>query len=174
MEVGGAGMERTLRLCWSDDVVEEAAFLLEPLREILGCAVERGGAFSLLREEFHAARGQVRAADLLRRLCRLRPPRGLLLAVTGADLYAPGMNFVFGEADRRWCCALVSTARLREGTDPVMLRRRLLVEAVHEVGHLLGLGHCRLPPCAMHFSVAVEEVDRKGARFCPECRARLG
>ena len=85
------------------------------------------------------------------------------------DLYAPDLNFVFGEADERRGVAVFSTARLRlaaESTD--RLRRRAATEAIHELGHTFGLRHCSRPNCVMWFSNTLTETDRKDVRPCAE------
>jgi archaemetzincin len=101
-----------------------------------------------------------------------------LLGVTALDLYIPTLTFVFGEAQIAGRCAVVSVHRLRQEfyglpPDPRMARERLLKEAVHELGHTLGLKHCDDYRCAMAPSHAVEWIDLKSSRFCPDCQARL-
>lgn len=97
------------------------------------------------------------------------------LALTDADLTAPGRDFVFGEATLGGGWAVLSTARL-ECTDSQTageerLRARLLTEAVHELGHLAGLPHCKTPGCVMNRSVTADDVDRKSPEFCAACAA---
>lgn len=45
-------------------------------------------------------------------------------------------------------------------------------EALHEIGHMLGLGHCA-GSCCMQPSGNAAAVKNKPAAFCPACRARL-
>lgn len=101
------------------------------------------------------------------------------LGITDVDLFAPGLEFVFGEATLGGCCAVVSTARLRpenygEAPDRRRFLRRLLVEAVHELGHVAGLDHCTVPRCVMSPSRIIEDSDRKGPDFCPACANAAG
>ena len=77
------------------------------------------------------------------------------------------------DADRDAGSALVSTARLATRDLP-RLAIRASVEAVHEAGHLLGLGHCLDPRCAMFLSRETMEVDRKGPGLCHGCRVAVG
>ena len=91
----------------------------------------------------------------------------LRLGLTDVDLFDTGLNFVFGEASPGRG-AVVSTARLDEafyGLEPApeaLRARRLLTEAVHELGHAVGLGHCAREDCVMWF--------RSGRRQLSCCR----
>jgi archaemetzincin len=116
-----------------------------------------------------AARDQYRADRLLGQA--RRATAGRVLAITGVDLYMPGLNFVFGSAGGR--AAVVSIRRLRSGADAALLEQRLLKEAWHELGHTFGLGHCEDPHCVMSFSNSLADTDRKSSQFCNACQAKL-
>jgi archaemetzincin len=128
---------------------------------------------------FHRRRRQYDAASLLEQLWRLYGDAGTaVLGITGLDLFVRGLNFVFGLADRERSLAVVSTARLEPEhygrvPDARLLENRLLKEAVHELGHILGLDHCRQPGCIMIFSNAIGDTDSKGPGFCSDCREKL-
>ncbi len=130
---------------------------------------------------FNKDRNQYHSAAVLRRLAQVRGDRSdvPVLGVTDVDLFVPDAPFVFGEADRDARAALVSLARLStapdgQPADPERLRRRVSVEAVHEVGHLLGLSHCQDVHCAMFLSHKASDSDRKGPGLCASCRNALG
>lgn len=99
------------------------------------------------------------------------------LVVVGADLCLPAVTYVFGLAELGSRRGVVSWARLRSEDESWVLgavtRRRLLVEAVHELGHSLGLPHCAVPDCAMHRSMWIESIDLKQPAYCPSCAASL-
>jgi archaemetzincin len=105
------------------------------------------------------------------------PPRDWTLAVTSSALHAPAHGRVFGEATVGGGWAVVGLEPLMP-RDPVLdedvLRHRLLVEALHEIGHVGGLEHCPDPGCPMSPAARVEEVDGKRPRYCGACAEALG
>ena len=119
---------------------------------------------------YSATRGQYRAEPLL----ALIGGHGArhVLGITQHDLFAQDLNFIFGIASPGGA-AVVSTARLVIGADDGLFRARLLKEAVHELGHTLGLGHCADPGCVMSFSNRLADTDRKGDAYCERCVAWL-
>jgi archaemetzincin len=94
-----------------------------------------------------------------------------VMGLTGADLVGGGRRFVFGEAALGGAWAVLGTARFGARGDP-RFRERLLKEALHELGHLTGLGHCADPGCVMCASADVAAVDLKGSELCACCRTR--
>ena len=124
-------------------------------------------------DTFDPRRRQHASAVFLRWLAAASP--GRVVAVTDVDLFMPVLTFVFGEAQLGGRCAIVSTARLvlDGGHRPEVLLARLAKEAVHELGHTFGLLHCEHPPCVMHRSAGLRDVDAKDEALCPECRRRL-
>jgi archaemetzincin len=150
---------------------ELGAALETVLHASFGCEVVIVGAVTLPEQAFDAGRRQHRAAVILDALARARLPSwNRLLGVTDVDLYAVGLNFVFGEADAERGVAVFSLARLRAGVDDsagrALFLRRAATEAVHELGHTYGLDHCRNPRCVMWFSNTLAESDHKGTSFC--------
>jgi len=128
---------------------------------------------------FNASRGQYCSTEILARLATSADRNAWrTLAVAGFDLYIPILTFVFGEAQLPGTCALVSIHRLRQEVyglppDRKLLQERLRKEAVHELGHTLGLTHCSDGSCVMASSHAVEWIDLKTEDFCPACRAQV-
>ena len=137
--------------------------------EILPAEPDPVFAFNLTRQQYHST-------EILASLVRRATPASRhLLAVTPVDLYIPILTFVFGEAQLQGNCALVSTHRLRQEfyglpPDSTLFRKRLLKEAVHELGHTLALAHCENYECVMSPSHGVEWIDLKGWHFCDGCR----
>lgn len=122
------------------------------------------GAFNPERRQFHG--------DALLESARSQPGE-LVLAITEVDLYVDDLNFVFGLAEPGGKAAVISLHRLRFGADEMTLRERAVKEAMHEVGHTLGLIHCDNPACVMRFSNSLTDTDRKGKKFCRHCAEQL-
>jgi archaemetzincin len=124
------------------------------------------GAVELPLWALHSRRGQYLSTAVLDVLEHARRPEWeRLLGVADVDLFVFALDFVFGEADPRAGVAVMSLARLHD-PDTGLFRRRAETEAIHELGHAYGLGHCRDPLCVMWFSDTLAETDRKGTRFC--------
>ncbi|HOI13413.1 MAG TPA: archaemetzincin family Zn-dependent metalloprotease [Methanoculleus sp.] len=156
----------------------EIRMLRDPLKAAFSRDVVFGEEVPLPAAARNTARDQYDAEVVLEFLSLAMEPAGgdRVLGITNADLYFPGMNFVFGMAGRR--CALISLRRLRQSfyrlpEDADLFRHRAVVEAVHELGHTFGLAHCRDPRCVMRFSNTIAETDRKGPGFCSVCRPRV-
>jgi archaemetzincin len=123
-------------------------------------------AIALPEDAYNASRRQYHSTVLLDTLARhKRPEWERLLGLTDVDLYTPDLNFVFGQADSRRGVAVFSVARLHTANDDRFLHRAA-TEAIHELAHTYGLGHCRDARCVMWFSNTLEETDRKGTQFC--------
>lgn len=122
---------------------------------------------------WNAERGQYDAEKMLAQLAEAKLGCEKVLAVADADLFVPGLNFVFGLSEMSGREGLVSFARLKD-EDGALFRERFLKEALHEIGHLRGLGHCTNGKCVMKFSNSLHEVDLKGGSLCARCRKKLG
>jgi archaemetzincin len=151
------------------------ATLTSPLAEILGRPVRVDERVIDPASSRDAARAQYDTRRLLPqvRSCALHEDEAAL-GIGAVDFYSSIFTFVFGEAHLGGRAALVSMHRLRPEVyglpaDDALLGQRLLVECVHECGHLLGAVHCRMPGCVMRFSGVVEEIDLKTARPCDRC-----
>ncbi len=129
------------------------------------------GSVDLPPQAFDPERRQYLSTVILEVLTSMRRPGWeRVLGIADVDLFASRLNFVFGEADAGSGVAVMSLARLHD-RDTTVFHRRAETEAIHELGHTYGLGHCRDPRCVMWFSNTLAESDLKGTRFC-EAHAR--
>lgn len=157
---------------------EEALLIIaEALRTAYRKEVEIEFFPNLISEEFfNVGRGQYDAWKIVQYYRRIFHDDVYTLLVTDKDLYAAGLNFVFGLAWRG--VAVISTHRLRQefyGYPPnrELFLKRVVKEAVHEAGHLHGLTHCSDKSCVMAFSNSIIDTDRKTHRLCKKCLAKL-
>ncbi len=102
-----------------------------------------------------------------------------VLALVDDDAYTAGTNFVFGQAELGGRLGAVYLARLKPefyggSENRALFLLRVLKEASHELGHLLGLRHCTTPGCVMKFSFSIWDVDRKDWKPCNRCLTKLG
>jgi archaemetzincin len=156
----------------------ELAFLQSPLSTKFGLKVSITEAIEVPKEAFNPQRHQYLASKILDFLTTFAEEGARVLGIVKVDLYAPSLNFVFGQAMIGGPCALVSLARLNpvfyEGKPSTKLwQERAVKESLHEVGHTFSLRHCPNADCVMFFSNSLSDTDRKPADFCPSCLSKL-
>jgi archaemetzincin len=130
---------------------------------------------------YNTARKQIDAQALLDSVQAYKHRHGIdepVLLVVKADLFRNGSDFVFGLAREQVGAAVVSTARLgneyygRQHNDDDLIDR-ITKEGTHEIGHLLGLGHCENRECIMFRPNTLDELDGKKKMLCPDCEKQL-
>ena len=145
--------------------------LTHNLKAVFQAEVQIEVGLKLPEEGYHRSRDQWLAGRLIEAL----PDRdGLILGITTKDIFAPNLNFLFGQAHPHTGKAIISTFRLRpefygREKDDVLFNERILKEAVHELGHIFLLSHCPDKSCIMHFSNTIYDTDQKGPGFCERC-----
>jgi len=132
------------------------------------------------KEACNQTRGQCHSTRILASMMNFveKSDVDIVLGVTTLDLYVSGLNFVFGEAHCPGKVALISLFRLNpefygQPADKQLFFERGVKEAVHEVGHTLGLAHCKNSSCVMFFSNSILDTDRKKSSFCEKCSASV-
>ncbi len=147
------------------------------LRKTFGCPIKINQPIPVPSSSFNPDRDQFLSDAFIELLKHVRRDSNPVLGVTEVNLYTPGLNFVFGQAGSEGA-AVISLNLLRQESygqpeDPALLAERALKEAVHELGHTFGMGHCQDTVCVMHFSNSLMDTDLKKAFFCTKCQPKL-
>ncbi len=125
---------------------------------------------------FDDQRKQYHSTPILTKLTG-EAPEGILkiLAVTEEDLFIPILTHVYGEAELGGTSCIISTCRLHEiGLETEETGcKRLIKEAIHELGHTFNLRHCEEKTCIMHYCRTLKDVDFKSNQYCRYCSVLL-
>jgi archaemetzincin len=152
---------------------------------------------------FNEEKSQYNGRKLLRFLIdnmTLKEIKAVNLALFDRDLFIGSLDYAFGLASAFPRISVISILRLhphfqkdyfagglrkREaGRFPLFVRRlnsrektlyynRILKEAIHGIGHTMGLTHCIQKECIMHPSDTINHIDSKETGFCKTCRELL-
>jgi archaemetzincin len=147
------------------------AELSKTLAMIFGCVVEVDKNIKIPTDAYNKSRNQYQSSIFLSSLKKqgfTEPNK--VLGITTVDLYAPGLDFIFGQAEPDSYVAIISLSRL---DDEDKFLERANKEAVHELGHTFGLIHCSDINCVMHFSNSLHDTDIKKINFCSLCQPKL-
>lgn len=140
--------------------------------------VRIGEKMEVPRYAYDNRRDQYRAQNILDKLAYKHSGGDFIIGLLDVDLYKRGRDFIYGSSNLINGVSIISILRLKESfysrdDDVKIFRKRVLTEAVHEIGHLLGLLNCRNRSCVMHEPVKIEDIDTKEYEFCGECSKTL-
>lgn len=152
--------------------------LKDRLHKMFGCPVAIKDTMPVPRGAYVQDRKQYLSDTILGHLLAFKQSGAYILGITDINLYTQGLNFVFGQADVAGGVSVISLHLLRQenfglAADNDLLLERALKEAVHELGHNLGMGHCQDGSCVMHFSNSLIDTDVKNSYFCKRCQPKL-
>jgi archaemetzincin len=103
---------------------------------------------------------------------------GRVLAIANLDLYIPGYKFIFGLAENPGQRSIIGVQRLNGRPWNIHVTRAdffesCAKEAMHELGHTYGLGHCSNERCVMAFSKSLADTLYKSKKFCAGCLSSI-
>ena len=153
--------------------------LEKSIRKTFGYSSKLLRAQISLEKAFDLKRSQYNSSQILLQVISSLPADAVkMLCIVDVDLFIPILTFVFGEAQLRGTGSVVSLHRLNNKFyglpyDEKLLTRRLIKEAIHELGHNFGLVHCSNPVCVMRSSTYVEDIDQKSEEMCSSCAEEL-
>lgn len=124
---------------------------------------------------YQSPRSQYNASAILDWLKPRKPKDALcLVAITDEDMYAPGLNFVFGLASLIQGVGVYSFHRHGDQQSPkALFLRRGLKLLNHEIGHIFGISHCIYYRCSMNGTNTLAEADDQPLHYCPVCLRKL-
>jgi archaemetzincin len=144
--------------------------------------VEALRAIPLPRSAYYPKRRRYRAdriLEFLRQRFEREAPEVRVLALTAVDISTtkgPHPDWgVFGLGDLGGRAAVISLFRLRRRVrSRAHFSFRVVTTALHEVGHTLGLDHCREPRCVMlDAEGSIASTDHSDGHLGRDCRARI-
>jgi archaemetzincin len=178
-------------------------YLAKNLSSIFGTDVKLSRHLVIPTTLFNEDKGQYDGRKLLKFLTEnmtLKEVKAVNLALFDRDLFIGSLDYAFGLASPFPKISVISILRLhphfqkdyftgglkkrKAGRFPLFVRRlssqektlyydRILKEAIHGIGHTMGLIHCRRKECIMHQSDAISDIDSKETGFCKSCRDLL-
>lgn len=92
--------------------------------------------------------------------------------LTNKRIYKRGLNFLFGQAFHSGGVAICSCARFFKN-NRVTPERRFAKLTIHEIGHLLGIDHCKDSKCIMAPSSNLKEADNRNVFMCERDREKI-
>lgn len=142
------------------------------LQVVLGVNANILPALPEPEDAYLTLRSQYSAGKILRIVESVEGAR-FKLGVVQCDICTPILKFVFGESQLGGVAAVISLCRLEHKELDRMYMRAAKI-SLHEMAHLLGLGHCRTLGCLMDPSINLEKLDALPLRFCSSCEYEIG
>jgi archaemetzincin len=132
-----------------------------------------------LKNSYNTQRGQYHSTIIIKELRKFTGniKADKIFAMVDVDLYVPGLNFVFGEAECPGKFSIISVFRLKPEfygyKNYQTFVSRVKKESTHELGHTMGLFHCKDSQCVMFFSNSILDTDHKREYFCDVCDKKI-
>ncbi len=147
------------------------AVITAHLQALLGMNADIDSVEENPQYAFISGRRQYDAAKIIAQLSQ-RDSTRFQLGVMARDLCTPILTYVYGESQLGGNAAVISLYRLKHRQRQVAFERAAKI-GLHEVGHLLGIGHCWQAHCLMRFCSTLERLDDLPLTFCSACEYEI-
>lgn len=157
-------VDRSILIHLSESIAEQCS---------LPCYIDE--KLEIPEHTLNPVREQYDSKEMLKHLLAFGPPEPIrIIGVTGVDLFVPILKYVFGVAQIKGRCAVISLKRLfpqfyDRPPDEGLVKNRVEKTALHELGHTFGLTHCRDHLCVMYSSTRIADTDTKNSAYCITC-----
>jgi len=154
-----------------DELIE--GYVIEAARRVIESIIrEEVKVFSLpldvFREAYNGLRWQYNAKIILEKIEEFEKN---FVYIISKDIYTVRYRFVYG-VSKVGVGSVISVYRIFQGVPKEWQLMRLEKVLKHELGHYLGLRHCR-NKCVMRFSNGLFMLDYKPSSFCVDCENQL-
>ena len=154
----------------------------EGVKWLYGFTVKRLKPVKLPKMAYYKPRNRYRAGKLLSWIdAKALPGSGcdIIIGFTGKDISTTKGKYhdwgILGLGSLGGTSAMVSTFRCKKGTKSarhVAIRTVKLIN--HELGHVLGLYHCKTDACTMMDAEGtVKTLDKESGLLCDTCRKKV-
>lgn len=142
------------------------------LQTMMGLNTDIGPGLPTPEYAYQHGRRQYDAGKIINALASEAGEGQLNLGVTRHDICTPILTFVYGESQLGGKAALISFYRIADEKKDLICTRAAKI-GLHEVGHMIGIGHCRMENCLMCFATNLEKLDRIQLWFCEACMVEI-
>ena len=95
------------------------------------------------------------------------------ISKTKDPLFDYSVSAIFGFGDFPGNCSVISDYMFKT-KDTILFQHRLRTVIIHEMGHNLGLDHCRVDQCIMSDKNGkLSLLDKCRNDYCPDCKRKL-
>lgn len=133
---------------------------------------------SLPSEAYYQPRNRYKADILIRWLKEQKPADAdYIIGITENDISTKKESIpdfgIMGLGYRPGVSCVVSTFRIKT-KNKALFNERLAKISLHEIGHNLGLAHCKTKTCFMHAAEAsIKQIDSEELDICINCKEKI-